>query len=74
MIRAIEINSLIAIGRVGFFPEKKIFFPFRWKKQEKTGKTGKNWKKLNTLFSKGNIITKYNQMGAYNNVSIAVLL
>ena len=59
--------------RVGFFPEKTYFFLSSGKnrkKLEETGKNGKNWKKLKTLFSKGNIITKHNQMGAYNNTMI----
>ena len=72
------VGRCIDLNRVGFVPEKTDFFLSggkKWKKPEKTGKKmEKNWKKLKTLFSKGNIITKYNQMGAYNNVSIAVLL
>ena len=49
-------------GLVFFFRKKTIFsFPVEksGKKLEETGKNGKNWKKLKTLFSKGNIITKY---------------
>ena len=54
----------IIINRVGFFPGKKLFSPFRWKKLEISGKNWKKWKfmektMLSLLYLKMNVIKWY---------------
>ena len=49
---------------LGFFPEKKLFSPFRWKKLEISGKNWKKWKfpektMLSLLYLKMNVIKWY---------------